>query len=172
MNFDDVRKLATLPTDTVALCLAGELVGEIAELERQLADARPATSVGEASPRRVIAERIAELQEQMRESTVDFRLRAFPSLEWSEFYAAMPALAEGESLAAWAARIRPYQAELLSRSCVEPEMTAEQATELGALVHATAWNRLIGACFDLNSHGVDIPNSDAASALIENSEPT
>lgn len=172
MNFDDVKKLASLPTDTVPLCLAGELVGEIAELERQLADAKPATSVGEASPKRVIVERIAELQERMRESTVDFRLRAFPSAEWSDFYAAMPAPAEGETTAAYVARIRPFQAELLSRSSVDPEMSVEQATELGTLVHGTAWNRLIGACFSLNSQEIDIPNSDAASELIETSEQT
>ena len=171
-DFDDIRKLASLPTDTVALCLAGELVGEIAELERQLADAQPATSVGEASPRRVIAERIAELQEQMRESTVDFRLRAFPSLEWSDFYATMPAAAEAEPIAAYVARIRPFQAELLARSCLDPAMTVEQATELGTLVHGTAWNRLIGACFALNSQEVDIPNFDAASVLTETSEQT
>jgi len=170
-NFDDVKKLATLPTRTVPLCLAGELVEEIGQLELQLAEAKPAANLGDDT-RRVIAEQIMETQERMRESTVDFRLRAMGGRVWTKFWAAMPTREDKESDDSWAERIFPFYAQLVSRSCVDPVMDVEQVGELADLLHANAWNRLVSNCLNLNMGEVDVPNSVAASELIGNSEQT
>jgi hypothetical protein len=169
VNFDDLKKRATLPTRVVPLCLAGELLEQIAGLERQLADVKPATSL-EGTPRQAIVEQIAALQDEMRESTVDFKLRALGARAWSTFWARWPTRAEGETSEAWEDRIWPFYMELISRSCVEPEMTLEQAAELGDLLHGKALNDLVGACLSLNMGALDIPNSDAVSDLTGNSE--
>jgi hypothetical protein len=171
-DFDELRKLASLPTLTVSLCLAGELSGEIAELERQLADAAAPTSIGEASPKRLIAARIAELTERMKESMVDFRLRALPSREWTMLWTSMPRREEQDSATQWSERIFPFYAELISRSCVDPAMTVEQAGELADILHGNSWQTLAGACLTLNMGEVDVPNSVAASELIGTSEQT
>lgn len=171
-DFDAVKKLASLPTRTVPLCLAGELVDEIENLERQLADAKPPTSIGEASPKRVIGEQIEALREQMRESMVDFHLRAMGARKWTRFWAGLPARAENETTAAWDDRVFPFYADLVSRSCVDPEMTVEQVEELVELINGSGWNQLALACIALNGGSVDIPNSAAASELTGNSEQT
>lgn len=170
-NFDDIKKLATLPTRTVPLCLAGELVEEIAQLELQLAEAPPPTSLGDPG-KRVIAEQIVETQERMRESTVDFRLRAMGGRAWSKFWASMPTREEKESDDDWGERIFPFYADLVSRSCVDPVMSVEQVGELADVLHAQAWNRLVSSSLNLNMGEVDVPNSDAASELTGTSEQT
>lgn len=171
-TFDDIKKLASRPTDTLPLCLAGELVEQHAQLERQLAAAKPAASVAEASPKRAIAERIVALEEEMREATVDFHLRAWPSREWSTFFAGQPQRGENESAEEWEPRWFAWQAEMVSRTCVDPEMDVEQVGELVDLLHFRAWTELATKAYVLNMGEVDVPNSEAASALIGTSEQT
>lgn len=171
-SFDDIRKLASLATDTVPLCLAGELLEQLGQLERQLADAQPATNLEGVSPKRAIAERIVELQEEMREATVDFHLRAMPSREWTAFYLDQPERTEGEPAKDWEARYFPWRAELVARTCVDPEMTVEQVGELADLLHFHAWAILAGRAYMLNMGEVDVPNSEAASVLSQDSETT
>jgi hypothetical protein len=171
-DFDTVKKLATLPTRTVSLCLAGELVDEIERLERELAAAKKPTSLGEMPAKLVIGEQIKALQEQMRESTAEFHLRAMGARRWTRFWGGLPARSEHETLAAWDERVFPFYAELVAKSCVDPEMTTAQVEELTELINGSAWNELALACIDLNSGAVDIPNSAAVSALTENSEQT
>lgn len=171
-DFAAVRKLASLPTRIVSLCLAGELVEQIEQLKRQFADAKPATNIGEASPKRVIAEQIVAAQEEMRESTVDFKLQALGSRTWSIFWGGIPTRGEKESQDSWEPRIFPFYAEMVSRSCVEPKMTVEEVGELADMVHARAWLDLANSCIALNMGDLDIPNSVAASELIGTSEQT
>ena len=170
-NFDDVKKLASLPTRTVPLCLAGELVEEIAQLELQLAEAPPPTSLGDGT-RRQLAEQIVELQERMRESTVDFHLLAMPARKWAEFWATLPVRGEKESDDEWGGRIAEFYAGMVSRSCTDPVMSPEQVGELADVLHFNAWNRLVSNCLSLNRGEVDVPNSEAASELTRNSEQT
>jgi hypothetical protein len=137
-NFDDIKKLASRPSRVVSLCLAGELVEQIDDLERQLVEAGAATSLAEVSPKRAIAEQIVALQEQMRESTIDFHLRALPAREWSVFLADRPERKENEPASEWEPRIFGWQAEMVSRSCVDPVMGVEQVGELVDLLHGRA----------------------------------
>lgn len=170
-DFDAVAKLASLPTDTVPLCLAGELVGEVAQLERAYAEAGPATNLGE-SPRRALAEQIAELQERMRESVVDFHLRAMGARAWSRFWASLPVRVEGESDEDIAERTFPFYVKLLAKCCTDPVMSEAQVEELSDLLHGSAWTRLCSAAIAVNGGAVNIPNSEAVSASIGSSEPT
>lgn len=171
-SFDDIKKLASRPTTTVPLCLAGELVEEHAQLERQLAEAPEPTSLGDRSPKRVIAEQILAVQEQMREATVDFHLRAWPSRDWAVFFADRPERKENESATDWEPRWFAWQAEMVSRTCVDPQMDAEQVGELVDLLHFRAWTELATKAYVLNMGEVDVPNSEAASELTRDSEQT
>jgi hypothetical protein len=171
-SFDDVKKLASRPTATVSLCLAGELFERHAQLVRQLEDAAPAASVGEASPKRVIAEQIVALEEEMREATVDFHLRAKPSREWGVLFADQPQRKKenseewAESAEEWEPRWFAWQARMVSATCVDPEMDVEQVGELVDLVNYRAWGELATKAYILNMGEVDVPNSEAASELI------
>lgn len=171
-TFDDIKKLASRPTDVVSLCLAGELVEEHARLERALATAAPATSLGEASPKRAIAEQILTVQEQMAEATIDFHLRALPARQWNLFWIGRPERGEDEDAEDYEPRLFTWQAEMVSRTCVEPEMTVEQVGELVDLLHAYSWTVLATRVTVLNMGEVDVPNSAAASELTRDSEQT
>jgi len=171
VNFDDVLKLASLPLRVLPLCLAGEILEEIGELERRL-EATPAPTNLSDGTRREIAEAIRDAQERMlRESTVEFHLRAMPVREWTAFLVRRPDRGEKEDPDAYQARVFPWYAELVARTCTDPSMSVEQVGQLCDVLHGAAWNELAGACFGLNAEKVDIPNSEAASALTRNSEP-
>lgn len=172
MNFDDIKARASLPTRTVSLCLAGQLVDEIAKLELDWANAAPPTNIGEASPKRLIAEQIKAKQEEMRSATVEFHLRALGARAWTTFWATMPERVEGQSDEGRADAVFPFYADMVSRVCSEPAMTVAQVEELSELLHQRSWNVLVGACMAINTGDIDIPNSDAASELSLDSEPT
>jgi len=171
-DFDAVKKLATLPTRTVSLCLAGELVEEAARLERQLAEVRPATNLGDASPRRAILEQVEDVRARMRESTVDFHLQAMRARPWALFYAGAPTRKEDESDEDWEPRNFAWQADLVSRTCVDPVMTVEQVGELVDLLHSLSWAQLVNGAAVVNMGGIDVPNFEAASELTGTSEQT
>jgi len=171
-DFDEVKKLASLATRSVSLCLAGELVEEHAQLERQLAEAKPPTSLGEKPQKLVIAKRIVEVQDRMRESTVAFHLRALPTRPWTLFLAKRPTRGEKESAESFEPREFAWQADMVSRTCTDPVMTVEQVGELVDILHHGAWVRLAAAAYVLNEGTLDVPNSEAASELIGSSEQT
>lgn len=171
-TFDDVRKLASRPTEVVSLCLAGELVEQLAQLEVQLAAAKPPTNLGEVSPKRAIAEQIVALQDEMREATVDFHLRALPSRQWTVLWAGQPQRKEDESAEDWEPRYFAWQAQVVSQVCVEPAMDVEEVGELVDLLHFIAWQKLYTRAYVLNMGEVDVPNSEAASELTRDSEQT
>lgn len=171
-SFDDIRKLASRRTVTVPLCLAGELADEYEQLEAQLADVKPATSLEDASPRRAIVERLDDIRERMVAATVDFHLRAYSPRAWGIFWDSKPERADGETAEAWDERIFPFWCELVSTSCVDPEMEPGQVAELAEDLNSGAWTRLVNECIGLNYKAVDVPNSAAASAPSPDSEQT
>lgn len=177
-DFDAVKKLATLPVRTVSLCLAGDLVDEYARLERQLAELKPATNLGDGADKRVILEQMVDIRGRMQESTVDFRLQAIPARPFALFNATRPtrkADKDGEftePAEEWEPRIFAWQADLVSRTCADPVMNVEQVGELVDMLHAGSWSQLYSAAYVLNLGEVDIPNSEAASELIRSSEQT
>jgi hypothetical protein len=173
-NFDDVLKKASPPTRALPLCLAGEVLEEIDELEQRLERTPAPTSLGD-STRREIAEAILAAQERMHESTVVFHLRAMPVRGeggWTAFMIRQPERAQNESRETYQARLFPWYAELVSRTVVDPAMSVQQVEELADHLHGGAWNQLAAACMELNGGKLDVPNSEAASAMTRDSEPT
>lgn len=82
---------ARLPERTVPICLRGDLVAEHENLERQLEEAnRRAVDSLEGNGAGDIIDRIEALQEEMRASTVTFRLRALPKPRWRALLAEHP----------------------------------------------------------------------------------
>ena len=150
--------LASLPEETLPLCLAGNLVGELADLQRQRAEAGPATSIGERSPAAVIDEQICELAERMKAATVVFRLRAMDGKKWDTLYATLPTRGKDETDEVWQPRLFVWVAQMVSLTCVDPVMTPEQVGDLVDRLHGLAWARLSNKCWGLNQGEVEVPN--------------
>jgi hypothetical protein len=157
-TFEEVMALASLPEDTLPLCLAGKLVAEVADLQRQFAEAPPPSNLGERSPASVLAERIAEVAERMKAATVDFKLKAMDGKKWDAHYAILPLKAKDESAEDYAPRKFAWVAELVSLTCVDPPMSAGQVAELVDRLHGSAWDKLSNTCWALNAGDVEVPN--------------
>ena len=170
MDFDDVRKLATVATRTVPLCLAGEVLDEVDALQAQLAATPKQRNLGDAT-RRELTELLAGAQERMREATVAFRLRAMHPKAWTALLARQPTREDKEDLEVYQGRIYPWHAEVVAGTVVEPAMNVGQVDELVGLINGGTWMTLAGACMQLNGGKVDIPNFDAASAPTPDSGP-
>ena len=157
-TFEEVMALASLPEETLALCLAGNLVGELADLQRRRAEASPAASISERSPAAVLDEQIGELAERMKANTVVFKLRAMNGKTWDNLYAKLPTRGKDETDEAWRPRQFAWVAEMVSLTCVDPVMTGEQVGELVDRLHGLAWARLQNTCWTLNQGEVEAPN--------------
>jgi len=157
-TFEEVMALASLPEETLPLCLAGNLVGELADLQRQRADAGPATSIGERSPAAVLDEQIGALAERMKAATVAFKLRAMDGKKWDALYAVLPLQGKDESAEDYAPRKFAWVAEMVAQTCVDPVMTPEQVAKLVDRLHGLAWDRLSLKCWVLNQGEVEAPN--------------
>lgn len=173
IDFDDVKKKASRRTDTVPLCLAGELVEEYNRLADQLAGIKPATSLGDGPDKQGLLEQMEAVRQLMVEATVEFRLRALAPRPWALFNATQPTMKDGETEEQYRERNFPWQCDLVSRTCYDPVMTAAQVEELVELLpNWASWLKLANRCYLVNIGGFDVPNFVAASAPTDNSDQT
>lgn len=169
----DVSQLiaeAKLPEKTVSLCLRGDLVAEVEQLEAELS--RMPTSdrlTGNAEARKMAA-RIEQLQEQMHESTVAFVLRGLPRREWTRFLAKHGPRDGNEQDKAAGINTDTYFVALVWECMIAPDIDDEQYEQLidNALT-AKQWDRLASAAIELNIEDVSVPFSAAASLINQRS---
>lgn len=160
---------AQLPRRTVPLCLRGDLVSEVDELEEQLSREKPADRLtGNAEGRR-IATRIEELRAEMQSSTVNFRLQALPRRGFQKF-AAEHAPREGNAEdKALGINTETYFVDLVRACLVEPELDDEQFETFIDRLAIASWRKLTEAATDLNLEAPTIPFSQAASLYLRRS---
>ncbi|GAA1164113.1 hypothetical protein F4556_002358 [Kitasatospora gansuensis] len=160
--FDQILARATPRRTTVTLYLAGDLAGQIQDLERSLADVGTwsPSSMADADPRREIAEQIADLQGQLRCSAADFRLQALPDEEWSDLLAAHPGRHAEEGF-----NPVTLSPALVAACCVDPVMTEDEYRGLCQVINHGQREDLEAAAWRVNNDTA-VPFSLAASALL------
>jgi hypothetical protein len=162
----------------VALCLAGDLAGELFDLMDQLEQVGPPMHVGD-NPRADLQRQIDAVRERMRESNVELVLRAVDALEWAKYNARIPVRrvadpakgVEEETDEQWQARLAPAEQELVALTVVDPVLDQAGAAKLNASIHWAAWVELVRECQIINRVKLDVPNSVAASSETPSSEP-
>ena len=178
----DIKALireARLPERTVQVCLHADLVAEMEQAERELADAQRSIgdSLAAGSRVREIAERIEALRQQMLDHTVEFRLRAMPRPQWVAFVAGHPPrktdkgdIDERDRYVG--VNTETFFPDLIRRSVVSPELDDEDwRILLDERLTSRQFDQLADAAWALNRREVDIPFSLAASRVIHSSEP-
>lgn len=194
----DLIRAAKLPEKSVPVCLQADLVAEHEAAERELEQARTRTgkrldSGGEV---RELSERLAALEAEMAEHTIDFRLRAMPRPKWKAFVAAHPPRKAEDGTVDErdkyiGVNIETFFDVLVRVSVVEPQLddedwrilfgdSEEQKEKLRAegkedeieegKLTDRQFDALSDAAWVLNRHGVDVPFSRAASTILT-SEP-
>jgi hypothetical protein len=171
-SIDEILDQAKLAERTVPLYLGGDrdLQLRYEKLERRLPDAKGAApdSLGQGSPARAIEDEMAAIREQMRESTVDIRIRALRRRAYRELCDAHPPRKTEDG------GVHPDDyvgvntdsiwEPLVLASIVEPKLTAEQTELLLGVLTSAQFEQLALACHGLNRGVPDLPFSSAASA--------
>jgi len=162
---------AKLPEATVSICLRGDLVADHEAAERELERAQRNTINSlEGSGAGDIADRIAALEEQMREHTYEFRLRALPRAKWHELVGQHPPRRDEAGDVVEADRFILVNVETfwdaIIRACVvDPELSEDDWRQLEASLTDHAFQQLCDAAWGINRRGVSIPFSRAASQM-------
>lgn len=159
---------AQLPEKIVDLCLRPDLVAQLEDVDRQFAaldepgqDAR----LTSGADRRRLGEQAQALREQMRGSTVVFRLRALPRRQWDALMKAHPPRPDVDVDTRLGYNADTFYDELIRVSTVEPSLTSEQWTTLLDTLTTAQWQALAATAQGLNLRKVDVPFSRAASHL-------
>ena len=194
VDFEALIRSSRRPERTVPICLRGDLQAEFEELDRQLDDEltkAPSSDkrLGSRPPGQATAEKILALREQMRESTVVFRLRALAPARWATLRAEHPPR-KGEDGKVEDADLIGVNTEsffkpLVRESVIYPVLSDKAWAMLygeddpsdddpDAGNHGLSdgqLDSLAGAAWALNRLDVDIPFSRAASRVMASSEP-
>jgi len=174
----ELLKAAKLPERSVTVCLRGDLVADIAELERELEELikREATDKRMTkSGSKQLAGRIESLREEMAEHLIRFRLRALKAQKrnpddadeapgWRELVRKYPPKRDDKSNLG--VDLLAFMGEAIPLSVVSPDdMDAEDWQNFNENVPASEVTRLMNAVWELNTQGVDIPKSLIASVV-------
>jgi hypothetical protein len=175
-NFKAMLAEAKLPERTVDICLRGDLVAEHEDAERELEQAeKKATDSLAGNGVSEIVERIEALEEQMREATQTFTLRALPHRRsarddrptHNELRRAHPPrrdeageIVESDDIGY---NVETFNEALVRLCAVEPELDAADWDELLAVISEGQFSVLASACLFLNRGDINVPFSRAAS---------
>lgn len=170
----EVIKAAKPIETTVSLPLAGELVAEHEELERQLAEAQRGTpnSLEGNKPAREIAKRIVELEKQLAEKVVTFRVRGMGKKAWRALVTEHAPRSGNEGDARAGYNVDTFAAVALRKCVVSPVMDDETWDHLVDVVLSDGqYDQLAEAMWDVNRAKVSVPFSRAASRILGGSAP-
>jgi hypothetical protein len=174
----DRLKAAKLPERTVDLCLRGDLQAEFEDLERQLAQQVAADQA--AGPRlnsspaaRRIAKQIEDLRERMREETIILRMRALTRRAWGELQKQHPPRKDEADDEQLGFNPDTFIPAAIKACTYEPSDLDDETWDelLDERITEQQFVALQNTMMALNVRPVSVPNSYAASRLLQGSEP-
>lgn len=168
MDIEQIIAGAKRPETTVPLCMRGDLQAVWEQLDRDFDAAdksitEEVTSGGSPIQAVKIAQQMAEVEREMRDSTVIFTLRGMPRPVWKELAEAHPPIEgvdEGE------VNEEGFVTAMISKSCVDPTMSTDQAARLRDQITDGQWQELATAAWQLNKSMIGVPFSLAASTRL------
>jgi hypothetical protein len=169
-----VLAAAKLPERSVELCLRGDLVARLQELQRELTDADREEKVGGSlaggeSVR--ISEEIRTLREEMLDHTMVVRLRALPRKSKAKLIADHPPREDHETDRLVGFNEETTTAALLRACAFEPALDEDDWARLEDVLSDGQWVALNNAVWSVNTQDVDIPFSRRASQILASSAP-
>lgn len=146
------------------VCLRGDLIDELEQLEVQYRQAKAADDgdLG-GGPWLPIAERIAQVQAEVDATSTTFVFESIGQRAWSDLIAAHPPTSEGKKTGE---QFNPdsFPFAAVAASCVQPTGVDEEgARRLYDRLNFGQWSELWGACLDANVRTASVPKSAARS---------
>jgi hypothetical protein len=170
VDIEQIISGARRPETTVPLCMRGDLQAVWEQLNRDFDTADKeitdeVTSGGSPLLAVKIAKQMAELEREMRDSTVIFTLRGMSRTRWKELAAEHPPI-EGVDDEGSEVNEEDFVTAMIAECCVAPVMTVEQAGRLRDEMTDGQWQELATASWQLNKSMIGVPYSLAASARL------
>lgn len=171
-------KTARLPERSISICLRGDLIADIQELERELeASVKREAGAdrlagGPRAEQKKIAGQIEAKRAEMAEESIAFRVRALKPERrnpddapgWRDLVRQYPP--PKDDTAKLGVDLIPFMGEAIPLSVVSPDdMDAEDWETFNDNVPASELSKLMTAVWELNTEGVDIPKSLIASVV-------
>lgn len=168
----EVLAMAKAKTARVSLCLDGDLYDEHQQLEQQLLEAEKADDGSLAGNVGDLAERIVELEEQMKAAEVEFVFKGMGRGKWRKLLADFPP-SEDEAKQGAEFSIDEFPFEAMAACLTEPVMTAGQLKELNeSALSEVQFSMIWGACLAANvGSGATRPESVAARRHLGSERP-
>lgn len=178
-NFAEMRQRARLPERSVDICLRGDLVAQHEQLEDDLRQAQrgPDADDGiEGGPALRIAEKLRALEQEMREETYPFLVRALSKPKYRALKAQHPPRKgdDGDVVpedVAFDVNIETWQEPLLRACLVDPALSDDDWAQTVELLSDRQYEQLVSAAIRVNRGEVDVPFSLAASRLLRSTAP-
>lgn len=173
-------KAAKLAERSVQVCLRGDLVAEHDELERRLKAARTdahtreqrgtSRRMGEKSEAVTLAEQLLALRDEMADAMLDIRIRALPRVEWQRHVREHPPKPDDEKDEAMGIDFDALMAVVTPLCVIDPELDEEDWEQLENVLSSADYDRILGAVWEVNRSGVDLPKSRLASLVMAESD--
>ena len=178
METPDVKELIKKARRTergVPICLDMALVAEFETLERELAalGQQPNSASLAGDPKIKLARRIEDVRTQMKDSTVEFRIRAMPSRAWTTLVRKHPPRKNNPADESTGMNMDTFCEAMLRACIVAPVLDDDDFTALfgeDGVLSSAQYDTLIQVGFAVNRGDVDVPFSRAASATLNTSE--
>jgi hypothetical protein len=168
---DEVLAQATFRTETVSVCVRGDLREKLRSAARRYIEQRAADELENRSSKHLapaIAAEIVELERQAAAATVDFHMAAIGSTAWGVLLAEHP---DPNGKRMWDVATFPPAA--IAASIVEPEgWTAEKVTALAERISDGDFQALWQGCLEVNAERSELPKFGALFAPPPSSEPS
>jgi hypothetical protein len=175
---------ARRPERIVEIPMRGDLQAEMGQLEERLieleaAKAKPGASLSGSPEAAPIAARIEELRAEMRESVVEFRVRALPKVRgrgsvrkeptWDELKDANPPRDDNADDKQQGVNLDEFHEQLLRLSIVDPVLDDEDWAALLDVLTDGTYSLLVNQCYAVNRRDIDVPFSSAALQILRSS---
>ena len=175
MSFEDIKAKAKPREGRARILLNGDLLEEHARLEASLV-ATADDSLAQPPDRRAIAQQILDVQHAIEEAEDEFVFRSIGTSAWYELMAKHPPSAADKAINPRADHnAQTFPPAAVAASCVEPELTVDDALWLFDNAPLSEWRKLWDAFLDVNLGAAERPKSLIASALLRSngtSSPT
>lgn len=171
----DKIKGARLPIRTVPICLETDLQDQFEELEQRLLEAQAADEqdkrLGSGAKVRELAKQIEDVRQQMLDHVIDIKMQAVPKRRWTELVKAHPPRDGDKDDEVFGYNTATFFDAAIRACTVEPQLDDETWTVLlDEKVTARQYQDLYNAVLALNVRRVSVPNSFAASRILQPSE--
>lgn len=154
--------------ETVRLCLRGDLIHDHRQLQDELAEAERLDAMSnEPDLAPEVAQKIVDLEVQIRAEEVEFTFQSIGRRAWSDLMAQYPPSKAEQRIGA--EFNEDFISAAVAASCVEPQMSLDDARLLEEAVTVGQWAELWQACVLANGGSGSVGESKAASRVLANS---